>query len=339
MTLKWVEGYESYSNLISWVQYRYPTYTVPNASFQPGRAIGNSFLMNGNIFATPNLGNNATWTVGFAFQNVNLAAANTNMPVLEIRDSTTAQITLTFNPSTRVFSVFRGTTSLGVGTFVITTGYWYYIELKVFVDPAVGTVQSRVNTVNDVAFSGNTQVSANNFANTIAFRGPTAAGIGGGYLIDDLYINNGAGAVNNSFLGDMKVESVNVIAGGVDTQWGVNVPNTPNYQAVQVLADGIYIQSNTVNDQDFYVTSALNRITGSIAGVSSNYWARNTDSTQHSISASVYIAGTPYQSSAFFINNTAFNEFSNIFETNPATLAAWTVGDVNTTQFGVLLVS
>ena len=64
--------------------------------------------------------------------------------------------------------------------------------------------------------------------------------IGGGYLIDDLYINNGAGAVNNSFLGDMKVESVNVIAGGVDTQWGVNVPNTPNYQAVQVLADGIY---------------------------------------------------------------------------------------------------
>lgn len=335
MALKWVDGFESYSNLVNFLQFRYPIFNVPSASFQPGRAIGNSLQVNGTQFVTPIFSNHATWTVGFAFKNVNLATSNINMPLVDIRDATTAQVTLTFNPSTRIFSALRGNTVLCTGTFAITTGAWYYIEIKGFIDPAIGTVNIHVNTTNDSSFAGNTQSSANNFANNIGFRGPTAVGLGGAYQIDDLYINDGSGVLNTTFLGDMKVESVNVIKAGTYTQWGVNVPNTPNFEAVQVLNDGLYTQSNTPGQMDSFQCSALNFITGSIAGISANYWARNTDSTTHTIKSLLRIGGVNYLSALATINNTAFNEYSIMWEQNPATVANWTVSDVNGAEYGV----
>jgi hypothetical protein len=335
--LQWVDGFETYSDLILYLQYRYATFNAPNASFVPGRAIGNALLMNGTNFITPAFANNATWTVGFAFLNVNISTNNINMPLVDIIDGITPQVTLAFNPNTRIFSGLRGSTVLCTGTFAITTGYWYYIEIKGFIDPAVGTVAIHVNTTSDSSFSGNTQSSANNYAQAIQFRGPFMSGLGGTYQLDDMYILNGAGSYNTTFLGDMKVEPITVIAAGQSAQWAVNVPNTPNFEAVQVLNDGIYIQSNTATNQDSYTTSALNRITGQIAGVSAVYWARNTDSTTHTIKSSVYRSPTTYLSSAITINNTAWQAFQNIWETDPSTTSAWQVTGVNASQFGVYL--
>ncbi len=337
MALRWVEGFESYSNLVQFLPFRYATFVGPNATFVPGRAIGNALSFNGTSFATPTFSNNATWIVGFAFRNTNLGASNINMPLVDIRDATTAQLTLAFNPSTKVVVLLRGSTVLGTGTFVMTTGAWYYIEISGFIDPTIGAVTVKVNTVSDITFSGNTQVSINNYANNINFRGPAAVGLGGAYAIDDIYINDGSGVVNNTFLGDMKVEAVNVLQGGDETQWGVNVLNTPNFQAVQVLNDGLYIQSNTAGNKDAYTTSALNRITGSIAGVSAVYWTRNTDSTVHTIQSLARISATDYFGSATSITDTAFKAYQYIWEQDPSTVAAWSVSGVGTTQFGVKL--
>lgn len=341
MALKWVEGFESYSNLINFLQYRYNTFTAPSATFTAGRAIGNALLMNGTQFVTPTFTNQITWTVGFAFKNVNLSASNINMPLISFNDTTasvtTAQVTLCFNPSTRLFVALRGSTVLGTGTFAITTGAWYYVEAKITVDPTTGSFASKVNTIADISFTGNTQSSANTYANNIAIRGPAGAGVGGAYAIDDYYICDGTGGANNSFLGDMKVEPVTVNDAGTYTDWGVNILNTPNFEAVQVLNDGLYIQSNTATQKDSYTTSKLNFITGSIAGVSANYWVRNTDSTTHTIKSLVRTGGIDYLSSAMTINNTAFLEYSNIWEQDPSTAAAWTVTGVDVSQFGVEL--
>ena len=46
MALRWVEGFESYSNLISFVQHRYQTFIGPSSTFQPGRAVGNCLQFN-----------------------------------------------------------------------------------------------------------------------------------------------------------------------------------------------------------------------------------------------------------------------------------------------------
>lgn len=337
MALKWVEGFESYSNLISWVQYRYASAVLGTSTFQPGRAIGNAIQFTGTSFTTPTFSNNQEWFVGFAFTNVNLGASNVNMPVLNIMDGTTAQLTVAFNPSTRVFSVLRGATVLGTGTFVTTNGAWYYVEIRGLIDSAVGVANLRVNTVSDVSFSGNTQVSANAFANAMAFRGPAAIGLGGSYKIDDIYINDASGVVNNTFLGDMKVEAVNVIESGTYAQWGVNVPNTPNFQAVQVLNDGLYVQSSTPGDLDSYTTSNLNKITSDIAGVQAVYWSRNTDSTTHDIRSLIRQAGSDFLGSSITINDTAFKAYQTIWEQDPNTVAAWTVAGVGTAEFGVNL--
>jgi hypothetical protein len=336
MALKWVEGFESYSNLISFLQYRYASFNGPSSTFQPGRAIGNCLQFNGTSFVTPTFGNTVMWIVGFAFRNVNLGASNINMPVLDIRDLTTAQLTLSYNPSTNVFTLFRGATLLGTGTFVLTPGAWYYVEIEGAINTATGTVTVKVNTVSDITFGpGNTQVSANAYANTIAFRGPAGVGLGGSFQLDDIYINDDTGAANNTFLGDMKVEAVSVIDNGFYSQWDVFPDGTPPFQAVQVLNDGLYISSNTAAQKDAFLTSSLNFITSAIAGVSAVYWARNTDSTTHTIKSLARIAGVDYLSSAITINNTAFKAYQNIWEQDPSTVAAWTVPGVGAASFGV----
>jgi hypothetical protein len=294
-------------------------------SFVPGRAIGNALSFNGTSLVTPSFANQATWTVGFAFQNASLGASNVNMPVLNIRDATTAQLTLAYNPSTRVFALLRGGTLLGTGTKVTTVGAWYYVEIKGFVDPTLGTVTVKVNTVSDITFGpGNTQVSANNFANNIEFRGPQGIGLGGTYFIDDLYILDSTGGLNNDFLGDMKVEGIQVLDAGFYAQWTPNVLQMPNFQSVQVLNDGLFNESNTVAQKDAFITSKLNRITGSIAAVQAVYWARNTDSTVHSINSLARIAGVDYPSAAAIsITDTAFKAYQNMWEQDPSTSAAW----------------
>jgi hypothetical protein len=339
MALKWVEGFESYSNLVNFLQFRYPIFNVPSASFQPGRAIGNALQVNGTQFVTPTFSNAGGWIVGFAFKNVNLGTSNINMPLVDIRDGTTAQLTLWFNPFTKLFGAMRGATVVSTGTFAITTGAWYYIEIKGNIDSAVGLAEIHVNTTVDSTFVGNTQVTVNGYANNIGFRGPAAVGIGGSYQIDDFYINDGTTAVNNDFLGDMKIEPVNVVKAGFHTDWGVNVALTPNFECVQVLNDGLYTQSNTPGEDDSFECSSLYKITGSIAGVSCNYWARNTDSTTHAIKSLIRIAGVDYLSAATTINDTAFKEFSIIWPENPATVAPWLVAGINGAEFGVDLFS
>lgn len=338
MALRWVDGFESYSSLINFIQYRYASFTGPSATFVPGRAVGNALQFNGTSFITPNLGNQATYIVGFAFKNVNLGVANVQMPLLTIQDTTTTQVSMTFNPSTRLCSLYSGATLLGTGTFVMTVGAWYYLELSATIGNA-GSATSKVNTVTDVTFSGNTMQSLNSYANTIGFRGPAAIGLGGSYQIDDIYINDATGAANNTFLGDMKVEPVVVIDTGNSTQWGVNVPGTPNYQAVQVLNDGLYISSNTATSLDLYLTSSLNYITSNIAGVSANYWNRNTDSTVHSFASAIRQSAVNYFGTTTNVTNTAFNAYSQIWEQDPSTAAPWTVNGVGTAEFGIKLIS
>lgn len=339
MALKWVEGFESYSNLIGQMANRYQTFTAPTASFQPGRAIGNCLQMNGTVVVTPTFGNHATWVVGFAFKNVNLSNTNTNMVLVEFRDSTTSQVNVTFNPSTKVFAVYRGASVIGTGTTVASTGSWYYVECKILVNSSTGTAALHVNGNVDVNLSSlNTQVSANAYANTIAIKGPAASSISGAYQIDDVYILDGSGAANNTFLGDMKVEAVRVIEAGNYAAWTPNIIGTPNFECVQVLADGLFVESNTSTNKDSYICSHLNKVDSNIAGVQAIYWARNTDSTQHQIDASVRISGTDYFSSAVTITDTAFKAYQHIWEEDPSTSAAWIVSGVNDAEFGQKLV-
>lgn len=342
MALKWVEGFESYSNLVAQIANRYTTFGAGTSSFLPGRAIGNCLNFTGTQLVTPNLGNQTNWFVGFAFNNVNLnPAVSINIPIFELRDSGTVQLQVTFNPNTRLFSIWRGTQTvlLGTGVFTVTPGAWYYIEIGALINAAIGTVTFKVNTVSDITFGpGNTQVSANAFANVMAWKGPFGS-VTGAYQLDDMYINDSTTALNSTFLGDMKVEGVQVIESGFYTQWGVNVLGTPNFQAVQVLADGLYTQSNTIGQKDSFECSNLNKITGGIAGVSAIYWSRNTDSTIHTVESLVRQGGVDYLGTAMSISDTAFKAYQTIWEQDPSTVAAWTVAGVGTAEFGYRLAS
>lgn len=337
MALRWIDGFESYSGLVSLIPFRYTVGTLNSSLFETGRALGNALGFNGSSMATPDLGNQATYVVGFGFQNVNMSGS-TAVTVLQFNDSTTTQIDIRFNPSTKVFSCQRGSTVLGTGTKVINTGVWYYVEVKATIDPSVGVVNLKVNEVTDINLTGqNTRQSSNNYANIITFTGTSG---GGRYRIDDLYILDTTGGSNNDFLGDMKVEGIAPNSEGGNTNWTATPTSTPNYQCVETYGDSEYISTGTPTTIDTFNFGNLYNITGDIAAVQVVIWAKNTDSTNHTIKSAIRIGSSNYlAATAQTVDDTAYKAFNFIHETNPATTSVWSTSGVNGAEFGVDLVS
>lgn len=337
MTLRLIDGFESYNNNISLLPNRYTVNTIATSAFEAGRIIGSCLAFNGVSMTTPTFGNQQTWVIGFAFQNVNMTQT-TATQILELRDGTNVQVDLRFNPATQLLQVNRGATVLGTGSKLIKPGVWYYIELKVKVDSSTGTVDLKVNTIADITLSSqNTQQSGSAQANNVSWRGTNQQGR---YRIDDVYILDGAGSTNNNFLGDMKVESLRPSAEGSNSGWDVVPTGTANFEAVQTFGDSRYIETNTVNDKDTYVFNNLLKIDSSIAGVQVCVWARNTDSVQHTIKSVTRRSNTDYDASAAqTVTDTGFNPLYFIMEQDPSTTATWTVSGVNEAEYGVKLMS
>lgn len=342
MTLKFIDGFGSYKDVTS-ITKRWNVISVLGSSvLETGRvnALGNCLGFTGNKLRSKPLGDHETYTVGFAFQNVNLAPTGNVMTVLEFLDGNSVQTLLRFNTNTQVFSVLRGTTVLGTGTTQILQGVWYYIEMQVTANGTTGVINLKVNTTSELNLTAqNTITTVNNQINGISFRGTNASGGTGKYKLDDLYILDGSGNTNNDFLGDMKVETLSVGGPGSVTNW--NPPaGYDNYQAVQNSSTSVYNSASGTNVVDTYSFNDLAKINTDIAGIMITSSVRNSDSTNHNIKSVARIGSTNnVDSSSQTVNSTAFQDYNFIWETDPDTGVAWTASGINAAEFGIDLVS
>jgi hypothetical protein len=332
MSLQWTDGFEKYDGNASNADKVYTTATIITSTIAAGRFGGNCLNCNGSGFniITPQFGNHATWTVGFAFKNINTTGT---YELLRFNDALSSQISLVFNGTTDILSVKRGVTTLGTGTKVLTDGAWYYIEIKATIDNSVGAAEVRVSEQTDISLTNvDTQTTVNAYANNFSFMTP-----GNSYQLDDLYILDGAGSVNTTFLGDIKIETLLPVAEGATAEWTATTGNR-NYEAVQTQGDGELISSITNGNVDTYIFNNLLTINTQIKGANVFIMAKNDDSTTHNISATVRQGGVNYFSSTQNINDTAFKYKLFIYEKDP-TDTSWSVSNINANEYGVKLVS
>lgn len=233
----------------------------------------------------------------------------------------------------------NGGTLLGTATaspIPFTT--WVYVEVLVTLSATAGVVTIRVNntTVLNLTSQNTKNGGTATVFDTIRLGFPST-NTGNILTIDDVYLANGAGTVNNTFLGDMKVQVLRPNANGANSQLINDAGNsTNNYSHVNsnLAQTTTYVGSPTVGNEDTYPTGGVT--TGAaVAGVQLAFLATKTDTGARSLTPVVRQSTTDYAGTAQALTNGSNVYQQQINETDPSTSAAWTAAGVNSAQFGM----
>lgn len=242
------------------------------------------------------------------------------------------------------FQVYRSDTLpvlLGATVPDVTrVGEWFYVEFRFVLSATVGEVQLHVNGVEVLNLTGQNTIAA--VGTQKAGSTPTGVSLATGsnyvWLIDDLYILDATGSVNNTFLGDTRVEYLQPTGNGTHQDWGL-VGAASHWQAVDdgdsPDDDATYIDSFTVGEQDTEVYANTGLPSGTIFAVQTNLYARKTDSGFREVQPVIRSAGSDYVGGSHAPSFASYVYLSDVFETDPATGVAWTISGVNGAEYGV----
>jgi hypothetical protein len=280
------------------------------------------------------LPSNATYTFGLALQPV--ASIGADDPLISLRESGTTHISLQYDSSNHLKVVMGASTVLGTGSTVLQVSTWYYVELKVTINDSTGSFELRINGQTETSGSGvDTRNGGTGVIDNIYF---TTAQFSSQYM-DDFYVCDGSGSVNNSFLGDIKIETLYPSGAGTTTQF---TPSTgSNYQNVDETTpndDTDYNYTSTTGNKDTYAYADLATTAGIVYGVQQLIYARKDDAGTRTIAPVARSGGTDYDGSTVSLLDT-YTYFRSVRDVNPNTSSGWTISEVNGAEFGVKLVS
>lgn len=248
----------------------------------------------------------------------------------------TCHITITIDGNNR-FLVRRGQggTLLGQSSNnSVQLAVWQHVEVKVILSDTVGEVTIRINGNVVLSLTG---IDTKNGGTKTVLEGIRfwadfqAAGI----RFDDLYLCNGAGTVNNTFLGDCSVQTIFPNGDGASSQWvGSDGNSVSNYALVNETTPSTanYVESGTPGNIDTYAYGDLPA--GSVKGVVHRSYAAKSDTGPQSFRQTARIGGVNYPGSDVALG-TGYGVTTRVLETSPATSAAWSVSEVNGAEFGV----
>lgn len=337
MALKWLEGFEI-GRMKTELEDKYDVYNGPANTGYAGRLAGNA----GKPYnlTTPSLGSAATWITGFGFNRASSALHY----YIDIYLGASRQFTIQFFSNgvgtNYNIKLLRGATVLATGSTDLAFATWYYIELKVTIDPSTGAYELRINENVEMSDTGvNTAESGGANADVFHIRNSFMQSF------DDWYICDTSGSTNNDFLGDCQIEGILPTAAGDKTEWSAN-PASNNYDRVNDPQNAYstvdYVYDDTAAQGDLYEFADPGAITGTILGIALiNFAALDTAGSR--VVRNIFKTdggGTEYDlTGSFTVASLDAAGFLMIEEENPDTSASWTESDLSNAQFGVEIVS
>jgi hypothetical protein len=351
MALLRVDSFDHYDTATA--EYKGWTFATPAAS--PGGVGGSigSFGRNGTQgmrLVSPNSGGSGisvlavtgasgtTAVVGFAFNTGSVVRAG-EMRVLSIIKTSVENVTLTIGAG-GALSLRRGTvigTILATGATSLSSSTWYYLELKVLFSDTVGTYELRVNGVSE--FSGTN-------ADTVSSGSAGWDSLGFGHITltntpdpelsyDDLYVCDGTGGVNDTFLGDHRIVAVVASSGnGTAVDWS---PSTGSDHGALVDEnppnETDYNQSGTAGHRDTYNFAAVG-VAGTVKAVQTVNLIKADAAGIRYVGDVARIGGTNYDSTGVVVGSDWTYRLE-MHPTSPATSAAWTIAEIDVAEFGV----
>lgn len=222
------------------------------------------------------------------------------------------------------------------GSFTLSKDVWHRIEVKLTVDNAAGEVTVRLDDNEVFTSTGiDTQAGSNAWTDRFIFQAPSSSNTPT-VTFDDITINDDQGSANNSFLGDLKIETLRPDADGFVTNF---TPSTgSNWENVDDLTgpdeDSTFNESSVAGHQDLYTTIDLSGSPNVVHAVVVRATARKDDAGARSINLLARTGGTTDTGSTQALL-TSYSNFQEIHEIDPDTTDAWTVSGVNGLQIGI----
>lgn len=253
---------------------------------------------------------------------------------------TTAEIfRMTAGVGTNALQVFRQGVSMGntSDNALPGIGSWKYLEVKLVVHNSAGTIEVRSDGVSVFSASGlDTQHAGTDLISAVLpFQLGTGVGAGMQHDLDDIYICDGSGGVNNDFLGPVAVEALAPTADGVASWVGSDGNSVNNYDLIDYphsTAD--YVKSATVDADDRYVVA--NPTAGSdVKGVIVEAHAyKDGIGPPKELALLAHSGGTTSAGSDVALGTTA-TLHKRYLDQNPVAAAPWTYASLRDAEFGI----
>lgn len=284
-----------------------------------------------SLGSTVYLGFAVKWVTGFF----------ANGPLVELGEiGVGGQFRMLMNASGQIV-LQRGSTTVLTTVAALSVGQANYIELKVVIHGTTGIYEVRINGVVQGTFTGNTQSLGVATLSYLAFGVNANPAQTAQAYINDLYVCDSAGAVNNTYLGDVYVAPLLPNGAGATSDFA----QTGGTAAQPYTA----VNEATPNGDTSYLASAVAPATHTLAfadlvgtpvikGVAVTMYARKDDAGARTIQAVARSGGVDY-GGEIVAPNTSYAEIQALWDLNPATAAAWTASEVNAAQFGIKNVS
>ena len=221
----------------------------------------------------------------------------------------------------------------GVSPFAADT--WWLVEIHFKLDDANGVIQTKINGILDIDYSGDTKPDASTVFDNIYFN---QSSLTASQYLDDIAINDTTGSEDNSWCGDGHSVCIKPNADGDNIDLtGSDEDKTDNYAMVDDIpsdGDTTYVYGDTVDDYDLYELTAPSLPTNhTITRIWAEARAKDPDTGDIAL---MIKAGTTEDDSDDTTLTTAYSAIKGEeYLLNPDDSEAWEAADLNDLQVGV----
>lgn len=269
MTTRHLDGFDYYRDLSQ----VYDDYENASIIAQGGRYGTDGASLTNIGYIRKTFDNQHGWIVGAGYYGTAVPDGGDFITVSSGSDAGGRQVGLSLNSTGNLLVTSSGSTLLTT-TKVILPSTWYYVELKVVLNSAsTGTAEIHVNGNGWGSATGVT-ASSGSLADTIFIKGAGAP------RIDDLFILDTSGSINNDFWGDMRIESVFPTSDAFYQQWTLS-SGSRGWALLDDVPYNVanYISSGSLGQKHDFLMGTPQAGTGSIKAVQMDYLADKNDIT------------------------------------------------------------
>lgn len=239
-------------------------------------------------------------------------------------------------------ALYKGATL--ISNYTVTGGLpvasWFWLEMRVKLDPTAGRVVMRAGGVGGLTiidYTGDTGAADPvTWAYLRGLNSGNTSYFADFHLLDGIDgTTEGQVAAYNTMLGDVRVRVSPVNSAGAATQM---TPSTgTNFGAVDELPVSMtdYVTGSTGQRDTYGTTDLVNP--GTIYGVQNNIYAQKTDAGALSVKGACLSGGTVYYGPTVALG-ASVSTVRSIRTKDPATNAAWSTAGYNAAEFGAEVV-
>ncbi len=216
----------------------------------------------------------------------------------------------------------------------LTADEWAYWEIYIKSDNSPNGIVEVKKNGTQVSYTSSTDTAGTGYGfGMVYLEGGMYTGTSD---YDDFYVCSSSGTVNNTYLGDLRVDAL--IPSGAGTYTQLTPSAGSNYENVDETSqdgDTTYNEHATSGNKDTYAYSNHPLGSGTIHGITLSTYARKTNTAAKSFRRVLRSNSTDDTGSDQSLG-TGYALYEEVIEQDPglATPAAWTITNLNAAEFG-----